>query len=330
VKEVKEEMDVDPTLSVFEKILQLRRRRPSGVSNTLSAGQLSVVADEMREHFFKSGSVLMREGEAPIAAYSLVRGRVRVSRRGHVLGEVGSGAAVGIGGIVSRDALGLGAVATTDVLALELDRETLVDIFEDLFPLLLQAIREASGRHLDLIRRMKQVPEEPVIHPEPFLSGPLDFVERILFSKTPGGPFEHSSIDALAEIAQRAQYRSIEPGTTLWREGERAGHACVVVNGTILCSSSRDDGPVQFRARRGMAIGALESIAGQPRWHDAVADTRAEMLEHDVDDLFDVFEDNVEMAMDFLAWVASDELNLIETTFGPGPELLDFFTGSSD
>jgi CRP-like cAMP-binding protein len=327
---MKEDMGVDPTLSIFEKMLHLRRGQTSRVSSDVSAGQLSIVADEMRERSFKAGSVLMREGEAPVAAYSLVRGRVRVSRRGQVLGEVGPGAAVGIGAIVSRDALGLGAVATTDVLALELDRETLVDIFEDLFPFLLDAIKESSRRHLDFIRRMKQVPaQRPAIHPEPLLFDRLDFVERLLLLKMPGGPFERSSIDALAEVAQRARHRSIEPGTTLWSEGERAGAACLIVSGTIACSSSRDDGPVQFRAGRGVAIGALESIAGQPRWHDAVAETYAEVLEHDVDDLIDVFEDNVEMAMDFLAWVSSDALNLIETAFGPGPELLEFFTGSS-
>jgi len=326
-----EETGVDPTLSLFEKILHLRRGQTRRASSTVSAGQLSVFADELRDRSFKAGSVLMREGEAPAAAYSLVRGRVRVSRRGQVLGEVGPGAAVGIGGIVSRDALGLGAVATTDVFALELDRETLVDIFEDFFPFLLDAIKESSRRHLDLIRRLKQVPNQlPAISPEPFLVDRLDFVERLLLLKMPGGPFEHSSVDALAEIAQRARYKSIEPGTLLWREGERAGDACLIVSGTIACSLSRDDGPVEFRAGRGTAIGALESIAGQPRWHDAVAETHAEVLEHDMDDVIDVFEDNVEMAMDFLAWVSRDALNLIETTFGPGPELLDFFTGSSD
>jgi CRP-like cAMP-binding protein len=326
-----EEMAVEPTLSVFEKMLHLRRGQITRVSSTVSAGQLSAVADEMRDRSFKAGSVLLREGEAPVAAYSLVRGRVRVSRRGHVLGEVGPSATVGIGGIVSRDALGLGAVATTDVFALEIDREILVDVFEDVFPFLLEAIKESARRHLDLIRKMKQVPNQlPAIHPEPSLMGPLDFVERLLLLKTPGGPFEHSSVDALAEIAQAMRYRAIEPGTTLWTEGERAGGACLIVSGTIGCASSRDDGPVHFRAGRGTAIGALESIAGQPRWHDAVADTHAEVLEHDVDDLIDVFEDNVEMAMDFLAWVSSDALKLIETTVGPGPELLDFFTGASD
>ena len=55
-------------------------------------------------------------------------------------------------------------------------------------------------------------------------------------------------------------------------------------------------------------------------------DADAEVLEHGVDELIDVFEDNVEMAMDFLAWVSGDTLNLIETTHGPGPELLAFLT----
>ena len=326
-----DEVAVDPTLSIFEKILHLRRGQASQVPSGVSAGQLSVIADQMRDRSFKTGSVLMREGEAPVAAYSLVRGRVQISRRGQVLGEVGPGAAVGVGGIVSRDALGLDAVATTDVLALELDRDTLVDIFEDFFAFLLEAIKESSRRHLDFIRSMKQVPDLLAeTHLEPFLLDQLDFVERLLFLKMPGGPFERSSVDALAEVAQRTRYQSIEPGTTLWSEGERAGEACLIVRGTIACSSSRDNGPVRFRAGRGIAIGALESIAGQPRWHDAVAETHAEVLQYDVDDLIDVFEDNVEMAMDFLAWVSSDTLHLIETNLGPGPELLAFFTGSSD
>ena len=52
-------------------------------------------------------------------------------------------------------------------------------------------------------------------------------------------------------------------------------HACLVVKGAIACTSSRDDGSVCFRAVPGVAIGALESVAGQPRWHDAVAEAHA-------------------------------------------------------
>jgi CRP-like cAMP-binding protein len=319
---------VNPTLSIFEKMLHLRRGQIGGPSSAVSAGQLSIVAEQMRDRSFKAGTVLMREGEAPVAAYSLVRGRVRVSRRGRVLGEVGAGAIVGVGGILSRDALGLGAVAVTDVLALELDREVLVDIFEDHFALLLDAIRATSRHHLDRIRRLKEVPDQlPVGHSQPSLPDQLDFVERLLLLKTSGGPFAQSSIDALTAIAERTQHRSIESGTTLWREGEPAGTACIIVSGSVRCSSSRDGRGVEFRAGSGSAIGALESIAGQRRWHHAVADTRVYPLEIDMNDLIDVFEDNVEMAMDFLAWVSRDALALIETTIGPGPELLEFFTG---
>jgi CRP-like cAMP-binding protein len=323
-------LGTDQTLTIFEKMLHLRRGRLSGSPSAVSAGQLSIVADQMRDRSFKAGAVLMREGEAPGAAYFLVRGRVRVSRRGQVIGDVGPGAAVGVGAIVSRDVFGLGAVAVTDVLTLELDREILVDFFEDHFPLLLDTIKETARRHLDRIRRLEQVPDQlPVIHPEPSLLDRLDFVERLLLLKMPEGPFEHSSVDALAEIAARTRHWSIEPRTTLWREGERSGTACLIVNGSIRCSVSKDDGPVEFRAGRGIAIGALESIAGQRRWHDAVADTHVDILATDVSDLIDVFEDNVEMALDFLAWVSGAALALIETTFGTGPELLDFFTRPS-
>jgi CRP-like cAMP-binding protein len=324
-----EPIDANGTLSIFEKMLLLRRGQSGRLSNAVSAGELSVVADQMRERWFKAGSVLMREGEAPAAAYSLVRGQVQVSRRGQPLGKVGPGASVGFGPIISRDADGIGAIATTDVLALELDGETLVDIFDDHFHFLLEVIRESSRRHLSLIRRMTQSPEQllPTDH-EPLTFDRMDFVERLLFLRRPGGPFERSSVDSLAEVAQGASYRTIEPGTVLWTEGDRSGGVCLVVKGAIACASSRDDGPVRFRAGSGIVIGALESFAKQPRWHDAVAEERAEVLEQDVDDLIDVFEDNVEMATDYLAWVSGNALRLIEARFGPGPELLAFVTGS--
>ena len=65
---MKEEIGVDPTLSLFEKILHLRRGQTRRASSTVSAGQLSVFADKLRDRSFKAGSVLMREGEAPVAA----------------------------------------------------------------------------------------------------------------------------------------------------------------------------------------------------------------------------------------------------------------------
>jgi CRP-like cAMP-binding protein len=319
----------EPGLTIFDKILHLRRSRPIDAPGAFTPVQLSVLADQMRDCVFKAGSVILREGEAPTAAYSLVRGRVHVSRRGATLGEVGPGAAVGLGAMVSRDALGLGAVAASDVVALELDRDRLLDVFDDHFSILLEAIRETSYRHLRAVRRLRHVPDlGPGPRPDAPSPPSLDLVGRLLFLKRPGGPFERGALDGLADIAQRARHRAIAPGAALWHEGDQARDACLIVKGTVMCASARPDGPAPFRAVPGTVIGPLESIAAQPRWHDAVAEDAVEVLEHGVDDLIDVFEDHVELATDFLAWVSRNALTLIETTYGPGPELLEFLAGA--
>src|SRR4029453_4319394 len=103
---------------------------------------------------FPHGAVLAREGEPLASSYLLVQGRVRVSRRGTVLGEAEPGALVGFEGLLSQDPLGLGVVAATDVLALQLDHDTLLGILDDQFPLVHLATRAATRRFLELIRRL--------------------------------------------------------------------------------------------------------------------------------------------------------------------------------
>jgi hypothetical protein len=73
-------------------------------------------------------------------------------------------------------------------------------------------------------------------------------------------------------------------------------------------------------------MGALEAMTGEPRWYDAVAETSGLVVEHDVERLTDLFEDNVDVALDYLAWVSRTTLDLIERELGPGRELLEFFT----
>ena len=99
------------------------------------------------------------------------------------------------------------------------------------------------------------------------------------FSRCRAGP---SSAAASTHSPRSRNGHSTGPLNPARRSGAKATARATRVSsstGTIACRSSRDDGPVQFRVGRGIAIGALESIAGQPRWHDAVAETHAEVLE---------------------------------------------------
>ena len=47
-------------------------------------------------------------------------------------------------------------------------------------------------------------------------------MEVLLYLRTPGGPFDRSSLDALAELASGLKSVSFSRGHTFWREGELA------------------------------------------------------------------------------------------------------------
>jgi CRP-like cAMP-binding protein len=127
-------------------------------------------------------------------------------------------------------------------------------------------------------------------------------------------------------MAATAAHVTFQPGHAFWREGERATRICLVVEGSVVCTASRDGAPCVFRAGPGRPMGALEAMTGEPRWYDAVAETPGLVVEHDVERLTDLFEDNVDVALDYLAWVSRTTLDLIERELGPGRELLEFFT----
>ena len=151
----------------------------------------------------------------------------------------------------------------------------------------------------------------------------MSLIEVLLFLRTPGGPFEGSSIDALAELASSVTEVPFPAGHVFWREGDRATRIGLVVEGNVACGSSRG---VFFRVGPGRPLGILESVAGEPRWFDAVAETPGVLLEDDVERLIDLFEDNTDVALDYLAWVSRTTLELIERELGPGRDLLEFFT----
>jgi hypothetical protein len=79
---------------------------------------------------------------------------------------------------------------------------------------------------------------------------------------------------------------------------------------------------LRFRPGPGYPLGSLESLSELPRWYSAVTETKVVALQGNSEALVDVFEDNFEMAMDYLAIVARGVLR-IRRGEGQGP-LPDF------
>jgi CRP-like cAMP-binding protein len=229
----------------------------------------------------------------------------------------------GFGGLVlfARDREGVEAVAETDGRVLELDGEAMLDIFEDRFRVLHHVMRGTCRQLLDLVIRSKTPPFQglppivPVRHPQ----RDLDLVERIFFLRSIS-PFRRSSINALAELSRNTTQVRFKAGTVLWRAGEPGSTAYILIDGTVAGRVA--DSGVAFSAGPGAPLGAAEMMAELPRWYDLRAETPVAALQGSTEALLDVFEDNYEMALDYLALWARAVLGIIEANLdseGPMP-----------
>jgi CRP-like cAMP-binding protein len=277
----------------------------------LPAAELASLADRAVERFFSKGAVLLREGRAVNAIYLVVEGALAVRRRGRFVTRVGPGAGVGGLGLFARDPEGAQVLAEEDTLTLELDTDTLLEVLEDRFPVLLHVLRDIARQVVDLIIRLRL---DPTAGAPPFQlpvdpAGELDLVERIFFLRKMA-VFERASINALAELSRQTTQVRFASGITLWREGDPAPGVYLMLSGTVRATS--EGRGLDFRFGAGSAVGAVEATADLPRFYDAVTETEVVALQGNSEALIDVFEDNFEMAMDYLAVLARFMLRVLE------------------
>ena len=316
-----------PQAGSVERILSLKR---IPILAGLSPEDLAVVAELGRERFFPKGSVLLREGEPIPALYALIDGRVHLERKGRTLGHVTSGGFVGGAAMFARDPEGLGAAAETDALALELEADAAFEIFEDRFSVLHHVLREVCGWLIDLVGGL---PPDRYRDLFPAALGPrtpaadLDLVERVLFLREVP-LFSQSGIDSLAELSRGMVEAAYPPGATLWEEGDESGTVVLVVTGTVSCATRA--GGADFAAGPGAPLGVIESMAERPHWYGAVTQTRVTALQGHIEGLIDVFEDNFEMAMDYLAFIARAQIRLLEMRVSAPGNAMERLYGCED
>jgi CRP-like cAMP-binding protein len=215
-------------------------------------------------------------------------------------------------GLFARDPEGAQVTAASDTLALELDADTVLELFEDRFPILHHVLRDTSRQIIDLFVRLRLDPAAGVadcrLPADP--DRELDIVERIFFLRNMQ-VFQRASINALAEVSRAMNQVRFEPGVMLWREGELAPGIYLILSGTVRASSETRG--LLFRPGPGFPLGAHEAVAEVPRWYDAVTETRLVALQGNAESLIDVFEDNFEMAMDYLAVLSQHLLEILES-----------------
>jgi CRP-like cAMP-binding protein len=305
-------------VGLVERILYLKKL-PALAG--LPTADLAAIAELQVERPVRTGEVLLKSGEETPGVYFVLEGAVDCHRRGRFVGRVGPGG--GLGGLVlfAQDREGVEAVAATDGRVLELDGEALLDVFEDRFRVLHHVLRGTCRQLLDLVIRSKTRPFQ-YLSPVPAAQDAakdLDLVERILFLRSIV-PFKRSSINALAELSRNTTQVRFPAGTVLWKTGEVGSTTYLVLDGMI--KGRVGESGIEFETGAGTPLGASEMMAELPRWYDATAATSVVALQGSTEALLDVFEDNYEMARDYLALWARAVLSIIEANLdseGPMP-----------
>ncbi|MBC7170784.1 MAG: cyclic nucleotide-binding domain-containing protein [Polyangiaceae bacterium] len=134
--------------------------------------------------------------------------------------------------------------------------------------------------------------------------------------------FAGGRVDALAELASEVRERRFAPGISLFDEGDTSNSLLLCVSGTIACD--RRAPPQRFRFGSGDAVGALDAIAGKPRWYSARAERDVVALELERDPLFELLEDRYDLALSFVRALSSELLRLRQSfcslrSFGGSP-----------
>jgi CRP-like cAMP-binding protein len=285
----------------IERLLYLRTLPTIG---HLPPAELASIAHYTRERFFPKGSVMLREGEPASAVFFLVDGRASLRRGGKPIRIVEAPFAVGFLPLLARDPNGVEVRAEVDTVALELGADELVDAFEDNFSLLENGVRQLSRqlaeaqRELELRGALSR--DEPVDTPYP--EHELDLVERLVLLRR-GGPYRETSLDSLVELARRSTEVRFEPGAVLWNEGEPATWGMHIVHGVVRCVGS--EGKRVFRLGPGSVIGYTETHGNLPRGYTATTEGRVVGLRGDQEAFFDVIEDNFDLGMAFVGFLAA-------------------------
>jgi CRP-like cAMP-binding protein len=301
-----------PELEPFEigGVQQLHALRWMFGPNGPPTGALAAIAQLTTAVRIPRGTVLGREGTPFSTVYLLIEGELRASRNGKPYGTFGPRNSLGFLSTLARDRRGFSCEASADTVALSMRAEDLLEVLEDHFELMYSAARGLARDGIELRRAI--LPDAgfraPIRREVAVPPSPVELTERILYLRETFG-LRRSYIDELAQLARAARETRYAPGASLWRSGEPATHAAILIAGSVRAASKEG---AHFEFGAGDIVGALDTIGEQPRWFDAEAAEETVALTLEAEAMVDVWEDRPALGLDFLRMMATTLIDLRE------------------
>jgi CRP-like cAMP-binding protein len=291
---------------------------------------LATVARSLEEQSYDRGETIFRRGELADRMCVVVSGRIEQTHAGQPFVIAAPGDNVGILHALA-DSDELDAIAEVDTLVLEHPMDRFFDLYEEHFPLLQNSIVQLARFQRSLLEHVADGTVRSAWDARQVMDIPnrdLDVVERLVLMSR-GEVFRNIGVGALALMAQALRQERFPKGTRLWQRSDAGGDFHVILEGEI---EARWPGG-SFRARPGYPLGSVETLARNPRWYDAVALTDVVTLRGDHEILFDVLEDDFDVAMDFVSSMARGILastSQLAAKIGPLDGQAQFFLGAND
>lgn len=294
-------------VSITERIIYLRS---IPVAAMLSPPVLNMIASYLRERRFAAGEMLMREGEPFDSMHLLIEGSLRLTTGGKVLGRLEPPQSLGFLGILAQSDGTSDAEAEVTTRTLELESDALLELLEDHFELLHSALDYFAQR---LFYEMAELPGPVVagILREPVAAiaagRDVSWSDRLLFLREMRA-FRRANLADINSLCHRLEVKTAAAGEPLWRSGEPPARWIIPLDGAVDCAV-RDE---TFAVGPGTVLGVEESIAEKAHWFSLTCREPGRYLEGKVEALIDVFEDNPQIGLDFIAMLASDLLRALD------------------
>jgi CRP-like cAMP-binding protein len=253
--------------AIRDRVLVLRRMPQLA---ELDHDDLALIAEHAHLVHARAGTVLLDEGTALERIFMLVEGEADVSKKG-VTSSITGPRLIGMLELAAGIEVGPRLVLTKNSLLLELPGEIVSAMLYE-SPAIARSIVRLTARNLMKTRSNLPAPTDS---PEPALGTwterPLTTVERMLALRR-APLWTRANLDALAELAKHIEEQRVPEGTVLWEIGEEANRSVRVEYGIVRCTNAEGE---SVRVGAGFQLGALDSLAGQPRSYRAVTETKA-------------------------------------------------------
>jgi len=268
---------------------------------------LAVMAEVAEERAFRKGDVVLTPGTPVRSMHLIRRGEVAILREGIPVRTFRAGDIVGAIAALTRTPDGQHVLAITDTTTFEIEASDFEEVLEESFALLLAALR---GTLRGALECRLQIPGDAGYSTPPLepvrTTTELGLVERVLFLRRLNA-FGSPRVEALAELAREMTEVAFRAGTQIWGIGEPALYSLVIWSGVI--SAITETGQ-RFRFGPDTVVGGIDSIAAEPRWYIARAETDVVALRGEAALLMDVIEDHPDMGIAMLRSAAGSLTDL--------------------